>query len=75
MKEGEIRKGKYTKIWGYGIEENDLWWFDKKAKGSILTLYIERHNLTTEKNLQKKKLELVLAHIQLSAALGRASKQ
>ena len=60
------------RIWN---SKNDLWWFDKKAKGSILTLYIERHNLTTEKNLQKKKLELVLAHIQLSAALGRASKQ
>ena len=37
---------------------------------SVLNLYIERHNLTTEKKLAKKsKLDLVSAHIQSSAAL------
>ena len=43
----------------------------RKQKVSILNLYIEHHSLTTEKKLpQKKKLDLVSAHIQLSAALG-----
>ena len=47
----------------------------RKQKVSILNLYIERHSLTTEKKLAKKrKLDLVSAHIQnLSAALGSVS--
>ena len=46
----------------------------RKQKVSILNLYIERHSLTTEKKLpKKKKLDLVSAHIQLSAALGSVS--
>ena len=45
------------------------------GKQALLNLNIERHSLTTEKKLVKKrKLDLVSAHIQnLSAALGSVS--
>ena len=42
----------------------------RKQRVSVLNLYIERHNLTTGKRFTKKnKLDLVSAHIQLSAAM------
>ena len=41
----------------------------KKQRVSVLNLYIGHHNLTSEKKLSKKdKLNVVSAHIQLSAA-------
>lgn len=44
----------------------------KKQRVSILNLYIEHHNLTKEKLTKKNKLDLVSAHIKLSA-LGSVS--
>ena len=46
----------------------------RKKRVSVLNLYIAHHNLTTEKKLTKtSKLDLVSAHIQVSAALGTVS--
>ena len=39
----------------------------KKQRVSILNLYIEHHNLTKEKLTKRNKLDLVSAHIKLSA--------
>ena len=46
----------------------------KRQRVSVLSLYIGHHNLTSEKKLSKKdKLNLVSAHIQLSAAMQSVS--
>ena len=46
----------------------------KKQRVSVLNLYIGHHNLTSEKKLSKKdKLNVVSAHIQLSAAIQSVS--